>query len=362
MSQLNAKLEGLGERRGGDLPPLSSVVVPRIRTFSMNKIALIGLFLMIGTGVGYALFSFSSAPVSDVETATFPSPPSEKSSVPESVNRIFADFSSQAAHQVKSTAKAWQTAVKENDEKLLSTSSSLPTPSVSSRELDRPIESPKKTAENKSAVQPLVSTAAQKNHLVIEKQNVTSHELAEKAIKNGRSFWKKGDTINAITAFEVALRYAPENVSVRQQLASIYFGQGDVFQAEKILLAGLTPDVFQSELRWTLAKLWGQENNPAKALSFLLPNDASTSANYLMLRAQLAQRLAKYPLALSSYEQLTQRFPQLDAAWLGLAIESERIGGLSKAKWAYQRAMTGQSLSSQSMAFIQQRLRLLEDV
>ena len=374
MSLLNGKLEGLGDRRGGDLPPLSSVTVPIVRTFSFKWLIGSVLFLALMGGIGRVYFFSNSATVPEVIVEPIlPSTLTKTSSVPDSVSHIFSDFSAQADNQLKGTAKAWQSAITEKkapSDSIVSDQQTLPSKVVlavgdSTPKKKDAILNPSSNTSIKPSTIPFKKEQDDlpvKNNLVIKMQALTSTDLAKKAIKNAKIFLEKGDVINALSTFELALRYDPDNISIRQQLASLYYGRGDVWLAEKTLLAGLKSSGFQGELRWTLAKLWGQEKNQSKALSFLLPNDDNAPANYLMLRAQLAQRLAQYSLALSTYQQLTMRFPTLDSAWLGLAIESERMGGVLIAQKAYRRAMKGQHLSSQSVAFIQQRLRLLESV
>ncbi len=372
MSVLNTKLEGLGERCGGDLPPLTSVRVPIVRTFPVKRVFIGAVFCVAMGSLGWVSLSERAILPSDESGSTAAVLVPVRTAVPESVNQLLADLSAQAGSHLKVTANAWQSAV--SSAKPLSKPQSLsasdaPVKLISSERevsatqpLSRSTSIPQPALLSEPSQQAISPSADIKNHLVIETQTLSPVDLMKKAVKDAHHFLAKGDVINAISGFESALGYEPNNLAVRQQLAAIHYGRGDVWQAEKILLAGLRPEQFQGELRWTLAKLWGQEKNPTKALSFLLPDDDTASANYLLLRAQLAQGLGQYPLALSTYEQLTGRFPTLDSAWLGFAIESERVGGLSNAKWAYQRAMTGQSLSSQSMAFIQQRLRLLGDV
>ena len=77
------------------------------------------------------------------------------------------------------------------------------------------------------------------------------------------------------------------------------------------------------------------------------------------MRAALAQKLKNNEWALQSYQMLSQRDPENGRWWLGLGIQQERSAQLKKAKESYTKALTMVGLSSQSQAFIRDRINVL---
>lgn len=360
MSELNRQLQGLGERRGGDLPPLSATLVPKVRTYPWRGLLLFGGTLAL-SAVAFGVWQ--KLPQDDLATQTKGILPivsqnltTSPSEVPSQVASVLTQLAQSATDVVKDTSQKWQQAV---ESKAPLKTTSVPKPPVDTPSL---IE-PKAVASNKVTEPPEIALKAPLTasaRLNIEEKTVSSAQLAERFRRQGEQFWRKGDAVNAITAFEQSLQQSPTQIAVRQRLAAIHYGRGDIWVAERILLAGFVEEGDNLDLRWTLAKLWGQEKQFKKALSYVLPEPQEAPSRYWLLRGQLAQRCENYPIALRSFRYLTERFPQLDTGWLGLAIESERVGQLSVAETAYRRVLKSKSVSASSLTFAKERLRLME--
>lgn len=67
-------------------------------------------------------------------------------------------------------------------------------------------------------------------------------------------------------------------------------------------------------------------------------------------------------MALESYQQLVILQPNNARWWLGLGIQQERANQVELAKNAYEQALTHVGISSSSIAFVQERLQVLETV
>ncbi|MBL4307311.1 tetratricopeptide repeat protein [Vibrio fluvialis] len=193
----------------------------------------------------------------------------------------------------------------------------------------------------------------------IEQVELTPQQLAEKAVARASKALDSNDFESAVSAYTEALRYTPDDERVRQKLAALYYGKGDVRRAFDLLQSGIELNHNGETLRIALAKLLMKENQTEAALSPLSYLPQSPSVEYLSLRAALAQKSKFNDIALESYQLLTQKEANNGRWWLGLAIQQERAFQLSEAKQSYLQAQNKVGLSVQSQAFIRDRLNVL---
>ncbi|WP_165312385.1 tetratricopeptide repeat protein [Vibrio ziniensis] len=195
--------------------------------------------------------------------------------------------------------------------------------------------------------------------VVIEQMDMSKEKLAEKAISRATKAMDSNDFQNAVTAYSEALRYTPENESVRQKLAALYYGKGEVRKAFDLMQRGIELNPEGESLRIALAKLLMREQQTEAALTPLAYLPESVGVEYLSLRAALAQKSKQNEIALESYQKLTEKDANNGRWWLGLAIQQERSFMLEEAKTSYQKALTKVGVSIQSQAFIRNRLEVL---
>ncbi|EKO3400645.1 MSHA biogenesis protein MshN [Vibrio fluvialis] len=193
----------------------------------------------------------------------------------------------------------------------------------------------------------------------IEQVELTPQQLAEKAVTRASKALDSNDFESAVSAYTEALRYTPDDERVRQKLAALYYGKGDVRRAFDLLQSGIELNHNGETLRIALAKLLMKENQTEAALSPLSYLPQSPSVEYLSLRAALAQKSKFNDIALESYQLLTQKEANNGRWWLGLAIQQERAFQLPEAKQSYLQAQNKVGLSVQSQAFIRDRLNVL---
>ena len=188
----------------------------------------------------------------------------------------------------------------------------------------------------------------------------TSTEMAENTHQQALIALDSGDSEKAFTLLTLALTLSPKSEVIRQHLAAVAYGRGDVSFAIDTLQSGLNATQFgQPILRLTLAKLWQQERQSNLALSALLPEFNGMSEGYLVMRGALAQEQKNNRVAIDSYQRLLAQFTPKSAWWMGLGIAFERDQQKSQAITAYQQAVSLSGLSSSSQRFIQQRLAML---
>ncbi|MBD0788646.1 MSHA biogenesis protein MshN [Vibrio sp. Y2-5] len=204
-----------------------------------------------------------------------------------------------------------------------------------------------------------LSKSAQENVVMIEQIEMSPEKLAEKAISRAAKAMDSSDFQNAVSAYSEALRYTPDNESVRQKLAALYYGKGEVRKAFDLMQRGIEINPEGETLRIALSKLLMKEQQAEAALTPLAYLPASVSVEYLSLRAALAQKVKQNEIALESYQKLTEKEANNGRWWLGLAIQQERSFLLEEAKTSYQKALTKVGVSIQSQAFIRNRLDVL---
>ncbi|EEY46339.1 MSHA biogenesis protein MshN [Vibrio mimicus VM223] len=195
--------------------------------------------------------------------------------------------------------------------------------------------------------------------MIVEQVALTLEQLAQKALQRAQKAMESNDFQMAVNAYGEALRYTPDDDTTRQKLAALYYGKGDGRKAFDLMQAGIERNPDREVLRLALAKLLAKEKQDVAALVPLAYLPPQPSVEYLSLRAALAQKTKQDEMALQSYQQLTEKDPNNGRWWLGLAIQQERALQWSAAQQAYQQALNKVGLSSQSQAFIHQRLQLL---
>ena len=198
--------------------------------------------------------------------------------------------------------------------------------------------------------------------VVVEQVEMSPEKLAEKAISRANKAMEANDFQNAVRAYREALRYTPDNEEVRKKLAALYYGKGDVRKAFDLLQRGIELNPDGEALRIALTKFLVRENQSEAALSPLVHLPPAVSTEYLSLRAALAQKTKQNEIALESYQKLAEKESSNARWWLGLAIQQERGFLLDEAKISYQNALTKVGVSSQSQAFIRDRLEVLNNL
>ncbi|NLS14598.1 hypothetical protein HGP28_17200 [Vibrio sp. SM6] len=204
-----------------------------------------------------------------------------------------------------------------------------------------------------------VSLAPEASHMTVEQVSLTPAQLAKTALEQAEKALDSNDLFTAMSAFEEALRYQPENEVTRQKLAALHFGKQNTRKAFELLQAGIDRAPEGETLRLALAKLLIKAEQPAVALTPLVYLPEIPSRDYLAMRAALAQQNTHNAIARESYQALTQMEPENARWWLGLAIQQERDKQWSQAIDAYQQALKKVGISNQSQQFVQERLALL---
>lgn len=222
-----------------------------------------------------------------------------------------------------------------------------------------PVNSPQPTRLPASSPKVSEPSANVSTQMSIERVQLAPEQLAAKAVVRAERALAQNDFNQAVSGYSEALRYTPLNETIRQQLAALYYGKGEIRQAFDLLQRGMQLNHDGETLRIALARMLLKEQQPQAALTPLTHLPETPSIDYLSLRAAIAQRNRVDEIALQSYQLLTEREPSQGRWWLGLAIAQERTSQWSQAQHSYQQALNQVGLSSQSHLFIRERLQAL---
>ncbi|MDM7859144.1 tetratricopeptide repeat protein [Alteromonas sp. ASW11-36] len=193
------------------------------------------------------------------------------------------------------------------------------------------------------------------------KQSATGNSDASSLRDRAQAAVRSGQDELAIQLLEQLIVQEPTNTAARKKLAALLFAQGQVVRARVVLDAGVQLYPQDASMRLMLARLLEQQQQTQAAFAILNPEGTLTSINaeYLGVRAAMADQLGEYAIAFEDYMRLTQLQPEQARWWLGLAISSERVGASAQALAAYQQAASMNQLSRDVQRFVQQRISLL---
>ncbi|MBT0586870.1 tetratricopeptide repeat protein [Alteromonas oceanisediminis] len=172
---------------------------------------------------------------------------------------------------------------------------------------------------------------------------------------------KAGQEALAIELLGKLINTEPENIAARKKLAAMLFARSEATEARVVLEQGIVRFPEDASMRLMLARLLSQQNELNTAFAVLDPEQplSDMSQEYRAYRAQLAQQLGEYTVALNDYQALLNEEPHSARWWLGVAIASERLAFPAQALEAYQRVARLDQLGPDVYQFAQQRAALL---
>ncbi|UQN43784.1 lipopolysaccharide assembly protein LapB [Agarivorans sp. B2Z047] len=224
-----------------------------------------------------------------------------------------------------------------------------------------------KNAELAKAKQPSAEAkdkpqAEQESTLEIKPLKLTREQQVALYTRRGFQALDKNLSDEARKEFQKALQLDHQAHEVREQLAALMFGRGELRSAVNLLEEGLQLSPMRGSFRVMLARIFVQQDNLAQAIYYLESAEPSIIGNvdYYAMLAGLAQRLDKQELALTSYQKLVKHEPSRARWWLGYAIANDKLGSYQEALAAYQQAELMGQLSSNSRDFVVNRIRQLE--
>lgn len=172
-----------------------------------------------------------------------------------------------------------------------------------------------------------------------------------------------GNKQDAIEALDKLLVYYPDYNDVRVSLAAIILESGNSVKARKIIDDGLSLSPDYLPLIELKARVLTSEGKIGDALMVLQSEQPliTEAPGYHAFIAALYNRENQHKLAADIYQKLVQINPHEGSWWFGLGVSMDKLGHLQDAIYAYSKAATEGRLNAQAMAFLQTRLRVLQE-
>jgi len=203
--------------------------------------------------------------------------------------------------------------------------------------------------ESPSADKKQTSLSISRSHLSPERVVANKLKKAELAISDN-------NIAKAEQLFEDVLLIQPEQKEARKQLAALWFGRKLYRPALNLLSQGIALYPNDNDFRLMKARIFLNQNNTKEAFNVLNGFSTAQNVEYQVLLANTAQLLKKSNSAILAYRQLVELEPHKGKWWMGLAVELDRESQFKEAKSAYAMALSTQSLSSNSVQFVEQRM------
>ncbi len=192
-------------------------------------------------------------------------------------------------------------------------------------------------------------------------KSVTPQQQALYNYQKALSWLQQGRIAEARNALEEALRLDPYHLAARQALAGLLVELRQLTQAEVILQEGLGLNAEQYGFAMALARLQVERGDTRSALETLyrsLPH-AISNAGYQAFLAAILQRTEQHKAAIDHYQAALRLAPS--GTWqMGLGISLQSENRLPEAQEAFRLAKSSNELSTELLAFVDQRLRMVK--
>lgn len=189
-------------------------------------------------------------------------------------------------------------------------------------------------------------------------KEITPEQQGESEYRQATVLQQQGRTSEAIAMLEQALKTDAKNTAARQSLITVLLENKRHDDAIRWLQQSLSGDKKQPGLAMILARLQVEKGRVPAAIDTLqrtLP-DAQDRADYLAFLAALNQRESHHKDAAELYRQALKKTPQNAVWWMGLGISLQADGHQQEALEAYAHAKSGNGLSPELLAFVEQKI------
>ncbi|OFZ68017.1 MAG: hypothetical protein A2Z01_02415 [Betaproteobacteria bacterium RBG_16_58_11] len=225
--------------------------------------------------------------------------------------------------------------------------------SAKSEPAPMPKDKPEAVAKTKPGAEP-VNAAGFKQ--------VSKEQRSENRYREALSFISQGRMSDAQAALEEILRLDPRNLNARQVLLGIHVEAKRYAQAEQLLQEGLQLNLAPATQAMALARVQFERGDQAAALATLekYAPQAGSQGEYHGFHAALLQRAGRHAEAITQFQAALKTHPN-QANWLmGLGISLQAEKRYPEAEQAYTRARASNALAPELQAFVEQRLKQVQ--
>lgn len=167
----------------------------------------------------------------------------------------------------------------------------------------------------------------------------------------------------AMEQLDALLKADPDFKQARVSLAALLIEHGNRWKAKQYLDEGLSSNPNYAPFVELKARTMTLEGKITQALALLQSAIPSIEENpeYHAFMAALYERTNNNAIAARIYRQLVNLNPHNGNWWFGLGISLEKTGQIRDAVNAYTNAMAAGKLNSNSIIYLQNRLRVLQE-
>lgn len=193
-------------------------------------------------------------------------------------------------------------------------------------------------------------------------KQVSREQRTENRYREALAMISQGRMADAQAALEDILRAEPRNLNARQVLLGMHVEAKRYSLAEQLLQEGLQLNLAPASQAVALARVQFERGDQAAALATLekYAPQAGGSGEYHSFYAALLQRAGRHADAITEFQLALRTHPN-QANWLmglGLSLQAEKR--YPEAEQAYARARAGNALTPDLQAFVEQRLRQVQ--
>lgn len=193
-------------------------------------------------------------------------------------------------------------------------------------------------------------------------KRVSAGQRADQRYREALALIAAGRAQDARPVLEDALRMDPRHLGAREALLGLLVDAKQYSQAERLLRDGLDRGLAPASLAMALARLQIEQADQAGALATLeryLPQGQG-SADYEAFFAAVLQRAGRHHDAIAHYQAALRLQPARALWWMGLGISLQAEQRAADAEQAFVRARALPGLTPELQAFVDQRLKQLQ--
>ena len=217
-------------------------------------------------------------------------------------------------------------------------------------------------AASRAKPEAVIKTNPEVDNTTSSMKQISKEQRADFRYREALSFITQGRMQEAQATLEEALHLDPRNLNARQVLLGLLLETKHYAQAEQLLQEALQLNLSSATYATALARVQYERGDQAAALSTLekYAVQANASSEYHGFYAALLQRAGRHTEAISQFQAALKIQPN-HANWLmGLGISLQTEKRYAEAEQAYTRARAANTLAPDLQAFVDQRLKQVQ--